>query len=63
MNPTNHRASRSTIQTTEPSVSQTIVWIVERDALWFVGFVSLYAIWRFHLAGWAAAAGSKGRKK
>jgi hypothetical protein len=31
-----------------------IVWLVERDALWFVGFMSLYAIWITHLAGWAA---------
>jgi hypothetical protein len=30
------------------------VWIVLRDALWFVGFMSLYAIWITHLAGWAA---------
>ena len=28
--------------------------IVLRDALWFVGFMSLYAIWVTHLAGWAA---------
>ena len=32
----------------------SVVWIVERDALWFVGFMSLYAIWISHLAGWAA---------
>ena len=31
-----------------------VVWIVFRDALWFVGFMSLYAIWITHLAGWAA---------
>ena len=30
------------------------VWISLRDALWFVGFMSLYAIWVTHLAGWAA---------
>ena len=29
-------------------------WIVLRDALWFVGFMSLYAIWVTHIAGWAA---------
>ncbi len=29
-------------------------WIILRDALWFVGFMSLYAIWVTHLAGWAA---------
>jgi hypothetical protein len=32
----------------------TAVWIALRDALWFVGFMSLYAIWISHLAGWAA---------
>ena len=32
----------------------TVVWIALRDALWFVGFMSLYAIWISHLAGWAA---------
>ena len=31
-----------------------VLWIVLRDALWFVGFMSLYAIWVTHLAGWAA---------
>ena len=31
-----------------------VVWIFLRDALWFVGFMSLYAIWVTHLAGWAA---------
>ena len=31
-----------------------VVWIVLSDALWFVGFMSLYAIWITHLAGWAA---------
>ena len=29
-------------------------WIILRDALWFVGFMSLYAIWITHIAGWAA---------
>ena len=29
-------------------------WIILRDALWFVGFMSLYAIWVTHIAGWAA---------
>ena len=28
--------------------------IILRNALWFVGFMSLYAIWVTHLAGWAA---------
>ena len=32
----------------------TAVWIVLRHDLWFVGFMSLYAIWVTHLAGWAA---------
>jgi len=31
-----------------------VIWILLRDALWFVGFMSLYAIWVTHLAGWAA---------
>jgi hypothetical protein len=30
------------------------LWIVLRNELWFVGFMSLYAIWVTHLAGWAA---------
>lgn len=30
------------------------LWIALRHALWFVGFMSLYAIWITHLAGWAA---------
>lgn len=30
------------------------LWLVLRDDLWFVGFMSLYAIWITHLAGWAA---------
>lgn len=31
-----------------------VVWLVLREELWFVGFMSLYAIWITHLAGWAA---------
>ena len=31
-----------------------LLWIVLRNDLWFVGFMSLYAIWVTHLAGWAA---------
>jgi hypothetical protein len=31
-----------------------VVWILLRNELWFVGFMSLYAIWITHLAGWAA---------
>ena len=32
----------------------TFLWILLRNDLWFVGFMSLYAIWITHLAGWAA---------
>jgi hypothetical protein len=32
----------------------TALWIALRDDLWFVGFMSLYAIWISHLTGWAA---------
>lgn len=32
----------------------TVIWIVLREVLWFVGFMSLYAIWITHLTGWAA---------
>ena len=31
-----------------------VAWIILRDALWFVGFMSLYAISVTHIAGWAA---------
>lgn len=31
-----------------------VAWIILRDALWFVGFMSIYAIWVTHIAGWAA---------
>ena len=31
-----------------------VLWLILREALWFVGFMSLYAIWITHLAGWAA---------
>ena len=31
-----------------------VLWIVLREDLWFVGLMSLYAIWISHLAGWAA---------
>ena len=27
----------------------TILWVVLKDALWFVGFMSLYAIWWTHI--------------
>lgn len=30
------------------------VWLTLRNVIWFVGFMSLYAIWITHLAGWAA---------
>ena len=32
----------------------TAIWLMLSDVLWFVGFMSLYAIWISHLAGWAA---------
>jgi hypothetical protein len=32
----------------------TVIWLYLRSALWFVGFMSLYAIWVTHLAGWSA---------
>jgi hypothetical protein len=32
----------------------TVIWLLLRNELWFVGFMSLYAIWISHLAGWAA---------
>lgn len=32
----------------------SVIWLVLRDALWFVGFMSLYAIWISHMTGWAA---------
>ena len=32
----------------------TVTWLYLRSALWFVGFMSLYAIWVTHLAGWSA---------
>ena len=31
-----------------------VLWLVLRNELWFVGFMSLYAIRITHLAGWAA---------
>lgn len=32
----------------------TLVWLWLRDALWFVGFMSLYAIWITHWSGYSA---------
>jgi hypothetical protein len=32
----------------------TVVWILLRDLLWFVGFMSLYAIWTTHWTGFSA---------
>ena len=32
----------------------TVVWYLLSDVLWFVGFMSLYAIWISHLTGWSA---------
>jgi hypothetical protein len=30
------------------------IWYVLRDALWFVGFMSIYAIWVSHFGGFSA---------
>lgn len=35
-------------------VPGTAVWLWLRDALWFVGFMSLYAIWVTHWSGFSA---------
>lgn len=35
-------------------VPGTIIWVWLRDALWFVGFMSLYAIWITHWSGFSA---------
>jgi hypothetical protein len=35
-------------------VPGVFLWLYLREALWFVGFMSLYAIWISHLTGWAA---------
>ena len=32
----------------------SVAWFLLQDALWFVGFMSLYAIWISHLTGWSA---------
>lgn len=32
----------------------TPVWLVERNVLMFVGFMSIYAIWFTHAGGWSA---------
>lgn len=32
----------------------SVLWVFLRNALWFVGFMSLYAIWISHVAGWSA---------
>lgn len=32
----------------------TVIWIILKDALWFVGFMSLYAIWITHWTGFSA---------
>ena len=31
-----------------------IIWLILRDALWFIGFMSIYAIWTGHLGALAA---------
>lgn len=30
------------------------IWFILRDALWFVGFMSIYAIWVSHFGGFSA---------
>lgn len=35
-------------------VPGTVIWIILRDALWFVGFMSIYAIWITHWSGFSA---------
>ena len=30
------------------------IWFVLKDALWFVGFMSIYAIWITHWSGFSA---------
>lgn len=32
----------------------TALWLALRDALWFVGFMSLYAIWITHFGSYSA---------
>jgi hypothetical protein len=32
----------------------TILWIVKQDAIWFIGFMSLYAIWVTHFGAFSA---------
>ena len=32
----------------------TLIWLWLRSELWFVGFMSLYAIWFTHFSGWSA---------
>lgn len=32
----------------------TVIWVLLRDALWFVGFMSIYAIWITHWSGYSA---------
>jgi len=32
----------------------TLIWLWLRSAIWFVGFMSLYAIWFTHFSGWSA---------
>jgi hypothetical protein len=35
-------------------VPGALIWWLVRDALWFVGFMSLYAIWVSHLTNFSA---------
>ncbi len=35
-------------------VPGTVIWFMLKDALWFVGFMSIYAIWVTHWGGFSA---------
>jgi hypothetical protein len=35
-------------------VPGTVIWFLLKDALWFVGFMSIYALWSTHFGAWSA---------
>ncbi len=35
-------------------VPGAVIWFMLKDALWFVGFMSIYAIWVSHWGGFSA---------
>lgn len=41
----------------------TVLWYLLRDALWFVGFMSVYAIWTGHLGAVAAETPVEGERE